>query len=61
MTCDDIREKLKPFLENLLKEEKYQDFLEHLELCSSGFRITEVTTRNQLKNEEKIPQCIVIM
>ena len=35
MICKDIREKIKPFLEDMLKEEEYQDFLQHLEQCST--------------------------
>ena len=35
MICKDIREKLKSFLEDMLREEEYQDFLQHLEQCSA--------------------------
>ncbi|MBU1853127.1 MAG: zf-HC2 domain-containing protein [Candidatus Omnitrophica bacterium] len=33
MTCDDIKKKLKRFLEDLLVDEEYQAFLKHLEDC----------------------------
>lgn len=33
MNCDDIRQKLKPFLEELLAEEEYREFCEHLNAC----------------------------
>ena len=33
MSCDDINTQLKPFLEDLLTEEEYQAFLEHLDRC----------------------------
>lgn len=34
MTCSDIKQKLKPFLEDLLAEEEYQAFLAHLDSCT---------------------------
>ena len=34
ITCDHIKKDLKPFLEDLLKEEEYQAFLKHIEGCS---------------------------
>jgi len=35
MTCGDVRERLKPFLEDLLKDDERRAFFEHLEPCSS--------------------------
>jgi hypothetical protein len=33
MNCDDIRQRLKPFLEDLLAEEEYKAFCRHLDAC----------------------------
>lgn len=34
MTCDEIRKRLKPFLEDLLTEDEYQAFVAHLTGCA---------------------------
>lgn len=34
MTCEDIKKKLKPFLEDLLAEDEYQEFITHVEECN---------------------------
>ena len=35
MTCDDVRKRIKKFLEDLLEEDEYQDFIKHVNGCAA--------------------------
>jgi anti-sigma factor RsiW len=50
MTCLDIKEKIKPFIDDLLAEDEYQDFVSHLEGCAEcrGYVAAFGSISNQL-------------
>jgi predicted anti-sigma-YlaC factor YlaD len=50
MTCLDIKEKIKPFIDDLLAEDEYQDFVSHLEGCGEcrGYVAAFGSISNQL-------------
>jgi hypothetical protein len=50
MTCLDIKKKIKPFIDDLLAEDEYQDFISHLDVCGEcrAYASTLGSISNQL-------------